>query len=413
MSRPRLVIFISHRWESDCHPDPNQQQLHSLHAIISNMKRVMEVVESGNRECLPSLRRHSVLQAAELVYRLVESPLMDDDGIEELSSDNILEDYVGVWYDFISMPQHPRTVEEQDQFNACLKRLSNFVALPVAHTLSLRCDGDDYDSRAWCVAEICAAWGLYREMGNYAEEEELFDGNLTQLSLPKRYPMCLRMDLLNEPLLVPDDLNEVDALAMLWESESRSEKPPVDILLGVIQALQRHSKSWHRLDRGRSVYHCPTGADLSCRWSVLVANEIYCSSRHADAADDDKDGHWVDLEGIIRKCGHELQMTCTNQKDVVLAGLITCHALHWPEAALQAVTGLANTNETNTHPSFRRRDLFSDALERWVDGKSLRFWMRSDLISAIFVERGDSCCLDRSVFLYDQGDNVAFIFEET
>ena len=66
--------------------------------------------------------------------------------------DNEPRKQTGVWYDYLCMPQHPRTESENVRFKALLEQHSclTMITVPI-----LVVDRDvDYASRAWCVAEL-------------------------------------------------------------------------------------------------------------------------------------------------------------------------------------------------------------------------------------------------------------------
>lgn len=103
--------FISHRWLQRQHPDVTGRQL----AVA-----------------LPSV--------------------WCDSAPRQFMGDQEHRKQTGVWYDYLCMPQHPRTEVEHHQFQALLKQHSGLtlITIPI-----LVVDRDvDYASRAWCVAEI-------------------------------------------------------------------------------------------------------------------------------------------------------------------------------------------------------------------------------------------------------------------
>ncbi|WP_154697740.1 hypothetical protein [Lentzea guizhouensis] len=105
----RRVVFVSHRWTTATHPDPDGRQFLEL------LQRLRELVR--------------------------EHPSLAD---------------CGVFYDYWSMPQHPRSEAEDEVFRRELGRLSELVAA-ADHVIILSEGYRDYRDRAWCVFEAFVA----------------------------------------------------------------------------------------------------------------------------------------------------------------------------------------------------------------------------------------------------------------
>lgn len=143
----KFSILISHSWTTADHPDPDESQLHALKTLVYTLADIGLVLLASPGEqhnVVPTLNAHGVLQAAVLASRFVcpHAVLPDHDHVLRL---------VGVWYDYVCMPQKPRTKTEQYRFKASLRNPPNlFSAAPV---ISLRENANGgCMSRGWCLA---------------------------------------------------------------------------------------------------------------------------------------------------------------------------------------------------------------------------------------------------------------------
>jgi hypothetical protein len=94
-----VVHFISHRWHSPCHPDPNGEQL------------------------------------AQLTQGLPDNAL--------------------IWYDYSCLPQEPRTPAQDQKFQHAIQSLPELIK--TAWFVILGTNIDDYGTRAWCQFEAVVA----------------------------------------------------------------------------------------------------------------------------------------------------------------------------------------------------------------------------------------------------------------
>jgi hypothetical protein len=112
------AYFVSHRWLDETHPDRSGRQL----AVA-----ISQMWSDGN------------------LTHPHESPNQWNEAHK-----------IGIWYDYLCLPQHPRSPEEQSLFD---KLLPEIAALTLCTMPILVVDGDmEYSTRAWCVAE---AAGVY------------------------------------------------------------------------------------------------------------------------------------------------------------------------------------------------------------------------------------------------------------
>jgi hypothetical protein len=173
---PSAVIFLSHRWESPKHPDPNGAQADALRAFLGAVRSLSEVrggTEDERRAQVPSLLVHGVLQAAYFLDNAIAFGGPEGGAWGADSKIDVVLDSVGVWYDYSCMPQDG------------LADLSLVPGLQHIHQLIgestmliLRRPNDHYDERAWCAAEI-------------SEEPDRARQQCERI--------VLRMDLLNRP----------------------------------------------------------------------------------------------------------------------------------------------------------------------------------------------------------------------
>jgi hypothetical protein len=112
----RFDDFISHRWKAREHPDNSGLQLAlALSEIWSDLNYPFE-------------NPHNAFYASR----------------------------TGIWYDYLCLPQYPRSEPEQKTFS---KLLTQIPALVMSCVPILVIDkGKDYASRAWCVLETISAY---------------------------------------------------------------------------------------------------------------------------------------------------------------------------------------------------------------------------------------------------------------
>jgi hypothetical protein len=194
----RFYCFVSHRWLTPTHPDPDGLQaritawqlfaylcdairiahLRGLHQPRRRNPLVGAVVGVAGAELTESLlvnilRRvlsdDDVAQAMEEV-RLLDT-LIEDYGVATAMKDEDLDGLAGaldsspvlrtlvdrifVWYDYSCLPQPPRTDAEETQFGQGLEALNACQLL--GRTIVLLDEAEDYLSRAWCTLEALVA----------------------------------------------------------------------------------------------------------------------------------------------------------------------------------------------------------------------------------------------------------------
>jgi hypothetical protein len=151
---PSAVIFVSHRWESPKHPDPNGAQADALRAFLGAVRSLREVrggTEDERRAQVPSLLVHGVLQAAYFLDNGIAFGRPEGGAWEADSKFDDVLDSVGVWYDYSCMPQDGSA---DLSLVPGLQRIHQLIG--ESTMLILRRPNDHYDERAWCAAEISA-----------------------------------------------------------------------------------------------------------------------------------------------------------------------------------------------------------------------------------------------------------------
>ena len=156
---PLLVIFVSHRWEHPLQPDPYGTQLYILKAIANMFLEIAVGLKEHRAERLrrvPTLNTHGALQATYFVGTI--ACFVDDFKDDKLELRQQLLNRVGIVYDFMSLPQNPRTAEEQTDFLRGMIAFRRLMAsTPV---VALRYPDDEYSSMSWCELEFWSAGKL-------------------------------------------------------------------------------------------------------------------------------------------------------------------------------------------------------------------------------------------------------------
>lgn len=178
----KLLLFVSHRWESLDHPDPNGSQLLCLKvgltlalaaAILRLHSRkknkdptfsglpelIAEYIEDvfGRRKAL-ALPLHQWARDVEAIAKHVKNEKAFRTKVRKLEALKVgpaldqIRSRILIWYDYASMFQTPRTPSEQAEFRREILDLNKIQQ----HAGTLVIAGDDqYLSRGWCFLELC------------------------------------------------------------------------------------------------------------------------------------------------------------------------------------------------------------------------------------------------------------------
>jgi ankyrin repeat protein len=227
---PLLVIFVSHRWEWTSHPDPYGTQLQILKrfaAMFLDVAVGLKEPREKRGERIPTLSTHGALQAAYFVGAIAD--YIDAFHVDETELREQLLARVGIVYDFLCLPQSPRSQGEYAEFLEGMRTFRRLMqSLPM---LVLRYPDDEYDTRSWCALEFWSA----------CESSRSFQS-----------PVVLRVDKWGKELEVqkmgpPDSytsstnyLSVICALAA-WE---RNEEVTARHVAGTIMANYRLAFSW-------------------------------------------------------------------------------------------------------------------------------------------------------------------------
>ncbi|HYC87873.1 MAG TPA: hypothetical protein VEO54_01575 [Thermoanaerobaculia bacterium] len=148
---PSAVLFVSHRWKTPAHPDPDDAQADAIRSFLTAVRDVDESRELSafkRRRRVPSLQVHGIFQAAYFLENGIAFGQQDADARNDRDDESFL-DRLGVWYDFSCMPQDGTG---SLSLVPSLARIHELIG--ESTMLVLRWPGDDYDARAWCAAEI-------------------------------------------------------------------------------------------------------------------------------------------------------------------------------------------------------------------------------------------------------------------
>lgn len=121
----KKLYFISHRWLTPVHPDPEGTQLRR----VQNLPPRPELSSAGavgSSSRMPTMPEHAG-------YSRQHDPASD----------------VLIFYDFSSLPQEPRTADESEIFKLGIVGLNDILSYMRIVIL----DDQDYMSRSWCLME--------------------------------------------------------------------------------------------------------------------------------------------------------------------------------------------------------------------------------------------------------------------
>lgn len=178
--QPLALIFFSHRWRTLDHPDPEGSDLRGIQRFLARIAAAIEALMVGRTqrlEFLGSLMAEGNLQAEEIARRVVGfGPFADcsaamagseakdavSAAFRALEGDSAafrrwLLDRIGVWLDYVCMPQRPLEPFDESEFRQALETLDSLVMSSTV--VALREPSDEYATRGWCVSEFFLASG--------------------------------------------------------------------------------------------------------------------------------------------------------------------------------------------------------------------------------------------------------------
>ena len=212
----RLLLFVSHRWETAAHPDPTGRQIKAIRtgltlALCSAISDVEPDKATGSG--LPEIIRRffesepglavdrlsladwagAVIEAAKTLAEEEAFLATAEAETESWGVKPILDRVRGqilLWYDYASMYQAPRSMEQEHAFREELRLLNRIQAGAATLVLS---DDEEYLGRAWCflevaggirnaIAEVTPSWSqslrLYSSANRWMHISDQFIGAL-------------------------------------------------------------------------------------------------------------------------------------------------------------------------------------------------------------------------------------------
>lgn len=340
---PPLVLFISHRWDSCAHPDPSGRQLAAIQKLLGAIVDIASASVLSRSERLrlcPSILVHGLLQAALIVAAKDSSDKEDnvwrswEPILRQIPNVDLL-DHIGIWYDFACMPLESL---EPASYRESLQRLPDLVrACPI---LILRSENDHYEERGWCVAEVAAA---------------RHDRNI----------LVLRTDLLGTPIpassLTPGDAgfahlgDRPDPFFQLleialndWESAEQETGRLRNLFVGLPAIKEaEEARQVPILTTGRNPHAFPQQRAILLYFMDALRELSHLDARHGFLPQP------FDLAAAVRNAMSQVQLTCTEPRDVVFVGLSILYSRHHPRLV----------------PTVER--FYRDAIERWLRRESL------------------------------------------
>lgn len=194
----RMYLFVSHRWQTPNHPDPDGREAsllawqlidHLCEAVLIASRRGLH----EPRQFVPNVGQFIGLAGRELAELLIVNvlrPRLNETqvalaateaavfeshlgtGVIETASADIglgllrallaqapvmcsITESLCLWYDFASLPQAPRSADDEDVFQAGLRNLGPMQMM--GNTVVLVDLPEHYLSRAWCTLEAIGA----------------------------------------------------------------------------------------------------------------------------------------------------------------------------------------------------------------------------------------------------------------
>jgi hypothetical protein len=316
---PALVLFISHRWRTRTHPDPNGESLARLVAMLGALDRLARGLEPMCDAPTPDLREPWMLHASVLLSRLMEAEV---DGTSALER-------VALFYDYSCLPQG-NTLQELQTRRAGLACFPSMIADTRVTLLALRNDEDDYEQRAWCVAESVLAL-TFDEGRPWAQTFPLRLG----ASLPA-------------PVIGYAPLRDaIEAWASRTAGIPELTSAQYREWLEIVEQCAR----WHQevRDDATWLHHSGCGAERSFRLFL----ETMLRLREAAGGE-------IDLAGVLPEVAAAVGLYCSEARDVIPASLLILTGLRWEKL---------NRGADPTRAA--EPDLWLQALEHYREGQPL------------------------------------------
>lgn len=290
---PDLVVFVSHRWRSSHHPDPDGQTLRGLTCLLEAVQQLAAGLDPINPTAVPSLREPGMLHACVLLQRLWEQA-EDMDGAGVLGR-------IALFFDFSCLPQG-ETPEHQQQLKNGLASFPQMIPDPRVLLLALRQQGDDYGTRSWCVAESVLSL-TYDELRPWAQT----------------FP--LRMALRPEANVV--QFTPLDEAIENWDLQVAGQVQITAQMFHQWIDLVQLCVDWHgqAQDEARELlHHSPGIAEQSFQlWLTVTLQLAECGYGT------------VDLVPVLQTALVSVGLGCTDPDDAVPTALLIMAGLRWEE----------------------------------------------------------------------------------
>jgi hypothetical protein len=179
----------------------NQTGMVEGHALLNDFKfisgaRLLELPRfPACREIAPELRRYADLDGNQyfLSHRWLSADHPDPDGKQLALLRAQIDPRAHYWVDYTSLPQKPRSPEEETLFRQSMTVLPSLMFR--RHFIILRFQNDGYFGRAWCFFELLAAHVVGRELSYvyeipeiganaHVEEQRVLERSLAGAALP-------------------------------------------------------------------------------------------------------------------------------------------------------------------------------------------------------------------------------------
>lgn len=346
---PALILFVSHRWETPYQPDPHAHQLGALKSFLRALQEIAIATECEGAERLkrvPSLSKHGVLQAAWLLgatgWQDFLKEVWNSDNPKTLG-ERILSG-IGIWYDYACMPQRSpvsdaqRNDKDEAEFIEGLRALHGLIAKSTL--LILRREGDDYEHRGWCAAELSVGTSAWRHL-------------------------VLRMDLIGQNIDVKDirgihdleidDSFDVEERERVIQNIARWEDPEETNVRGALRRIYLHYLGFQALEEQRKtpIFTTPRPPDLFPGHKRLLTEMLKQQGSASQAETLISDGRLlVDVASWVNTAMDAAELRCSDDRDRLYVGLLILYVRH---------IGLPQMAE-----------FYADCLRRLLDGKHLR-----------------------------------------
>jgi hypothetical protein len=303
--RPRqcwLLLFVSHRWESQGDPDPDGRQHRALRELISDLCALWDATIAGEARDrvgrVPRLDVHGVAQAAVLFSRL-RVPWHVRYRRRRVPARDFLPRHIGIWYDYACMPQRPRSPAEEGQFRAGLRALPDLLRSEAVNMVALREAADDYHLRAWCLTEALLVANKRGSQG-----------------------VALRTDLLGAPLEMesPDERSDPELGARMraalagWADPAVSATMAANCLTMVTLAVGASTWEWFAANDGIAPTYLGDMGTMAAVWLADVLARLGAQQ-----------GQWVDLAAVLRDVAAKSGVRCAVDNDLVYTSLLMLH----------------------------------------------------------------------------------------